>query len=177
MTVNVQFVYGAGNDTMFGGGLRWLQSEVAKNFTTSGSNAQVYMPRILDYTEMATLDRLVSQWKDPTILIGHSCGCMSITAAAIKNSMKKIPFLMACAPSIYCPVSQIANNVQRAHQETSWWGDFFNPGGRTLLSLTSANNKSKLTAVYTNLSHINTPYYQPGRDRLISEIKLALEGK
>lgn len=177
MTINVQFVYGAGSDALFGGGLRQLQADVAANFKTTGPRADVYMPRILDYTEFDTLDRLMAKWNDPTILVGHSCGCMSITAAARKNSMKRVPFLMAIAPSIYCPVSVIVNNVKRATQATSWWGDFFNPGARLLLSTSGANNVTKLDVIKTGMGHVQAPYSPAVSARLLSEVKLALEGK
>jgi alpha-beta hydrolase superfamily lysophospholipase len=177
MTINVQFVYGAGSDALFGGGLRQLQADVAAKFKTTNPRPDVYLPRILDYTELETLDRLVAKWNNPTILVGHSCGCMSITRTALKNSMKRIPFLMAIAPSIYCPVVSIANNVKRATQATSWWGDFFNPGGRVLLSKTAANNVTKLDVINTGMGHVQAPYSPAVSARLLNEISLALEGK
>lgn len=170
MTINVQLVYGAGNDTMFGGCLRDLRAAVIAEFGN-----QVYVPRILDYTEGETLNRLMAKWNDPTVLVGHSCGCMTITAAAMKNSMKRVPYLLACAPSIYCPVQPLVANVAKATQATSWWGDFFNPGGRTLLHKASANARTQLDVINTGMSHLQTPCSQAVRKRLLSEIALALE--
>jgi hypothetical protein len=169
MTVNVQFVYGAGNDTMFGGGLRWLQTAVKKEF-----GDKVYSPRILDYTEYETLYRLLQKWKDDTILIGHSCGNNPITAAAVKFSMERIPYLLCIAPSIYCPVSALPPNVGRATQATSNAFDFFNPGGRQLLRPSGVNNKTKIDVIATGASHLNAPYSAAVRDRLLKEIRLAL---
>jgi hypothetical protein len=169
MTINVQFVYGAGNDTLFGGGLRALQTAVKDTYGTA-----VYSPRILDYTEYETLVRLMRKWQDPTILVGHSCGCMSITAAALALSMEKIPYLLAIAPSIYCPVSKLAPNVIKATQATSNAFDFFNPGGRTLLSLTPTNNKTKLNVIKTGMSHLNAPYSPEVKKQLLWEVGLAL---
>ena len=170
MTINVQFVYGAGNDTAFGGGLRALQAAVKEKFGEA-----VYSPRIIDYTEYDTLIRLLEKWKDPTILVGHSCGCNPITAAAVKLSMERIPYLLACAPSIYCPVWALPPNVARATQATSWWGDFFNPGARMLLSRNGINNKTKLDEISTGLSHLNTPYSPAVKARLLAEVGLALQ--
>ena len=102
---------------------------------------------------------------------------MSITRTARVNSMKRIPFLMAIAPSIYCPVSSLVNNVKRATQATSWWGDFFNPGARTLLSVAAANNVTKLDVIKTGMGHVQAPYSKLVRDRLVSEVQFALEGK
>lgn len=169
MTINVQFVYGAGNDTAFGGGLRWLQDAVKKEFGT-----KVYSPRIIDYTEYQTLLRLLQRWNDPTILVGHSCGCNSITAAALALSMERIPYLLAIAPSIFCPVQALPPNVGKATQATSWFGDMFNPGGRTLLYKSGVNNKTKLDVIATGQGHLNAPYSTAVRDRLLQEIRAAL---
>lgn len=169
MTVNVQFVYGAGNDNLYGGGLRSLQSAVV---TTFGS--KVYSPRIIDYTEYQTLLRLLKQWKDPTILVGHSCGCMAITNAALELSMEPIPYLLGIAPSVYCRVAPLPPNVGRATQATSTAADFFNLGGRTLLSVSPINNKTKLDVIRTGLPHVQAPYSKAVRDRLLTEVRNAL---
>lgn len=169
MTINVLFVYGAGNDTIFGGGLRQMQSKVIAKFKDA-----IYSPRIIDYTEYATLVRLLQKWKDPTILVGHSCGCMSITRASVELSMERIPYLMAIAPSIFCPVSPLAVNVGRATQVTSNNFDIFNLGGRQLLSLNKSNNKTKLDVIKSGLPHIQAPYYVPAQDRLLLECLKAL---
>lgn len=169
MTINVQFVYGAGSDDLFGGGLRDLQAAVKAKF----GNA-VYSPRIIDYTEYQTLLRLLRQWKDPTILVGHSCGCNPITAAAVELSMEPIPYLMAIAPSIYCSPWNLPPNVKRATQATSWWGDFFNPGGRQLLQRSSVNNKTSLDVIATGMGHVQAPYSPLVKARLLKEVELAL---
>lgn len=170
MTINVLFVYGAGNDTLFGGGLRQMQSKVIAKFKDA-----VYSPRIIDYTEYETLVRLLQKWKDPTILVGHSCGCMSITRAAIELSMERIPYLMAIAPSIFCSVSPLAVNVGRATQVISNNLDVFNPGGRQLLKLNKSNNKTKLDVMKSGLPHIQAPYYLPAQNRLLLECESALK--
>lgn len=154
MNVNVQFVYGAGNDVAFGAALRNLREVVLASFP---DRKQVYCPRILDWTEAETLNRLVAKWNDPTILVGHSCGCHTITRAASVNSMKPVPLLLAIAPSIYCAVWPIQRNVDRAIQGTSWWGDFFNPGARTLLNLAPSNSRTQLGVIKTGLSHLSAP--------------------
>jgi hypothetical protein len=169
MTINVQFVYGAGNDTAFGGGLRWLQAAVTAEFANS-----VYSPRIIDYTEYQTLVRLLNRWNDPTILVGHSCGCLSVTRAAVEVSMERVPYLLAIAPSIYCRVSPLPPNVARATQAISNAFDFFNPGGRMLLSRSNVNNVTKLDSIGTGSTHLNAPYSVAVRDRLLKEIRTAL---
>lgn len=169
MTINVQFVYGAGNDTLFGGGLRELQNSVKSRF-----GPKVYSPRIIDYTEYETLVRLLQKWNDPTILVGHSCGCNSITHAALALSMERIPYLLAIAPSIFCPVATLPPNVGRATQATSWAGDWFNPFGRTLLRASGINNKTKIDVIATGSSHLNAPFSLAVKARLLKEVELAL---
>lgn len=171
MTINVQFVYGAGNDTAFGGGLRALQAAVKEKF----GNA-VYSPRIIDYTEYQTLLRLLRAWKDPTIMVGHSCGCNPITAAAVELSMEPIPYIMAIAPSIYCSPWNLPPNVKRATQATSWAGDFFNPFGRQLLNKSPINTVTKLDVIKTGMGHVQAPYSPLVKARLLSEVELALSG-
>lgn len=170
MTINVQFVYGAGNDNLFGGGLRDLQAAVKSKFGN-----KVYSPRIVDYTEYETLLRLLRQWNDPTILVGHSCGCMSVTAAALALSMERIPYLLAIAPSIYCPVQALPPNVGRATQATSNAFDFFNPFGRTLLRRSPINNKTALDVISTGMPHVTAPYYAGVKKRLLEEVDRALQ--
>lgn len=169
MTINLQFVYGAGSDTLFGGGLRDLQSKAKAKY-----GDRIYSPRILDWTEGATLNRLLEKWKDPTILVGHSCGCMPITQGAVHISMKPVPYLMAIAPSMYCAPVPLSPNVASATQATSWWGDFFNPFGRQLLTLSPVNNKTRLDVINTGMSHLRAPYSPLVWDRLDKEIAKAL---
>lgn len=169
--INVQFVYGAGNDNWFGAALRGLRDDTIDRFGKS-----IYCPRIVDWTEVDTLNRLVSQWKDPTILVGHSCGCQSATRAAVANSMKRIPFLMAIAPSMYCSPFSITPNVKAACQASSWWGDFFNPGARMLLGVSGTNHVTDLSRFTTGLSHLNAPSSPEVKTRLFTEINLALKG-
>jgi hypothetical protein len=167
--INLQFVYGAGNDDWYGGGLRELRYYMNKKF-----NGQINSPDIVDYTEYAKLKARVASWKDPTILVGHSCGDNPITYLPNELTSKKFPFIFGIAPSIYCPVSALGSNVQRACQATSWWGDIFNPGGRTLMSWKSGR---KMDVIATGLGHVAAPYSPAVRVRLENEIQLALEGK
>lgn len=169
MTINVLFVYGAGNDNLFGGALRGMQQEVRAAF-----GDDVYSPRIIDFSEYATLLRLLQKWNDPTILVGHSCGCMSITRAAVELSMERIPYLMAIAPSVYCEVAPLPPNVWRATQVTSNPADVFNPGARLLLSRSPINNTTQLDEMRANLPHIQAPASREARDRLIAEVRTAL---
>lgn len=167
--VNLLGVYGAGNDTAFGGGLRELQKLAKQKFGN-----RVYAPRIVDYTEYNTIIRLLKQWNDPTLLYLHSCGVMSGTAAAVENSMEKIPYICACAPSIYCSPRPLPPNVKRATQFTSNGWDLFNPGGRKLVTKSSINNVTVLDYVKTGSSHVKTPYSPLVQERWLAEIDLAL---
>lgn len=170
MAINVLFVYGAGNDAVLGIPLREMQAIVKAEFGEA-----VYSPRVIDYTEYATLVRLLQQWEDPTILVGHSCGCMSITRAAVEFSMEKIPYLMAIAPSIYCQVSPLPPNVGKATQVTSNPFDPFNPGGRMLLSRSAVNGTTVIDEIRSGKSHVLAPKSQEARNRLIQEVRLALQ--
>lgn len=169
MAINLLLIYGAGNDTLFGGGLRWLQSEAKQNYGTA-----IYSPRIVDYTEYQTIVRLLRQWNDPTIIVTHSCGGKSGTAAVAELSMERIPYMMIIAPSIYCQLTPLPPNVARATQATSNAFDFFNPGGRLLLKPSSINFKTKIDAISTGKTHLNAPFAQVARDRLLTEIGTAL---
>lgn len=169
MGLNVQFVYGAGNDDLFGGALAQLHSEVKATFRD-----MIWCPRIIDHTEYNTLVRLLNQWKDPTILVGHSCGVRSITAAAAELSMEPIPYLLAIAPSIYCSPVPLPPNVLRATQATSWVGDFFNPLGRTIVRASPVNNKTKVDVISTGKGHLFAPGDKQVQNRLMQEISQAL---
>lgn len=173
MTINVLFVYGAGNDNLFGGGLRRMQDDIRE----AGLGDQVHLPRIIDYTEYQTLLRLMQRWNDPTILVGHSCGCNAITHAAVELSMEPIPYLMGIAPSRFCPVAPLPPNVLRATQVTSNRADVFNPGGAQLLKLSPINDKTKLDVIVSGLPHVAAPFSQAARSRLLQEIRLALDAQ
>jgi hypothetical protein len=166
--VNVQFVYGAGPDNLYGGGLRWLQSEVKGQF-----GDKIYSPSIIDYTEYEKLVDRFASWNDPTILIGHSCGCNPITFIAHKFT-RKIPFILCIAPSVFCPVATIPANVARVTQATSWWGDVFNLGGRLLARKAAGNTTSVIDEIKTGLGHVPAPYSNDVRSKLIAEIGRAL---
>lgn len=168
MTVNVLFVHGAGPNAWFGGALEGLRAAVVGKF-----GAKVYVPRAIDYTEYNTLVRLLNQWNDPTVLVGLSCGNKSITRAAAELSMEKIPYLMACSPSMYCGMTPLPPNVQRATQVTSWWGDIFNPGSRMLLKKSSVNGKTELDRIDTGYGHTASPGSPVVVKRLLDEIDLA----
>ncbi len=171
MTINVLFVYGAGNDDMFGGALRDMQADVKAEFGDA-----IFSPRIIDHTEYVTLVRLLRQWNDPTILIGHSCGCRSITQAALELSMEPIPFLMAIAPSRFCPVAPLPPNVKCATQVTSNPLDVFNLGGAMLLSRSPINNVTDLTApIVSGLPHLMAPASLEAKKHLKEQVSLALQ--
>lgn len=167
-TVNLQFVFGVGDET-FGQYVIQLRNEAMAKFKD-----RIYCPRILDWTEGVTLNRLLGKWNDPTILAAHSCGNSTITNAAVNNSMEKIPYLCCMAPSIWCSPALLTVNVARATQFTSWWGDGFNPGGRQLLNKASSNNRTALDVVYTGQGHVQTPGSPLVRVRLFQEIERAI---
>lgn len=171
MQINLQFVYGAGPDNLFGGGLRWLQSGAVAEF-----GAKIYSPRVIDWTEYDTLRRLLAKWKDPTILVNHSCGNWSGTKAAVELSMEPIPYMMCIAPSMFCSPSPLPPNVRRATQVTSNYLDPFNLGARQLVRKSPVNNKTVLDTLWTGKPHVTAPYSEAVRDRLFDEIRLALKG-
>lgn len=166
-TVNVVFVFGVGDET-FGQYVIQLRNQCIAKFGN-----KIYSPRILDWTEGATLARLLKQWNDPTILVAHSCGNQTITQAALNNSMEKVPYLCCMAPSMFCSPVPLAVNVARATQFTSWTGDWFNLGGRQLLKKASSNNRTVLDVVYTGEGHVQTPGSPLVKNRLFQEIERA----
>lgn len=167
--VNLQLVYGAGPDNLYGGGLRELQKAVKAVF-----GEQVYSPSILDYTEYEALIERYAGWSDPTIFVGHSCGCNPITHIQYKFPRRRVPFLLAIAPSMFCPVAYITPNVERATQATSNALDMFNIFGRQLVQPASGNNKTKIDVIRTNMGHVAAPYSPFVKQRLLSEVQLAL---
>lgn len=170
--VNVVFVYGAGNDDKYGGGLRYLQDECVNRFGN-----RIYSPRIIDHRELDTLIEALLAWSDPTLLIGHSCGGETVTEAVGAVSSEEIPYIMVIAPSIYCMPDPVSGNVERITQATSERGDFYNPRAEILISLTDGNNKTQLDEIYTGMSHLDAPYSDLVRDRLFAEIERALAGE
>lgn len=175
MTVNLLGIYGAGPDEGpfgFGGWLKQLIDEMKAEFKDA-----IYVPRLIDYTEYATLKRLLAKWKDPTILVTHSCGSNAATHAAVELSMEPIPYMLCIAPSMFCPSAPLPPNVRRATQATSWLGDPFNLGGRQLIKASGVNNKTKIDTIFTGRGHVPAPGAPELRPRLRAEIKLALAGK
>ena len=171
MGLNVQFVYGAGNDALFGGALYNLWVEIGNEF-----GDKIWRPRIIDWTERVTLERLITQWQDPTILVGHSCGCYSVTEIAVKRSMEKIPYLMAIAPSMFCSPFRLPPNVSRATQVTSNMADIFNLGGRQLLKASAVNNTTKIDVIASGKGHLFAPGHPEVARRLKAEIARSLTG-
>jgi hypothetical protein len=184
MEINLQGVYGAGPDGAFGGGMRWLGDQVK-----SVMGSSVYVAPLLDYDTRGDYEKLVARlrkWRDPIVLYAHSCGCMVITRAA-KEAGVEIRYLMAIAPSVFCPVEPLRPNVIRATQGSSWALDAFNLGSRQLLSVASGNKITKLDVIKTGmgykkpvnkkevkLKHVPASYSPLLRDRLVAECRDAL---
>lgn len=172
MSLNVLMVHGAGPNAWFGGYLESMRNAVLERFSDP---KRVWVPRAIDYTEYNTLVRLLGQWKDPTILVGLSCGNKAITRAAAEHSMEKIPYLMACSPSMGCPMTPLPPNVLRATQVTSNRLDGWNLGGRMLLKLNSVNDKTHLDSFFTGYSHVASPGHPEVIKMLLKEIEWALD--
>lgn len=169
MGLNVQFVYGAGNDALFGGALDGLHQATKAEFGT-----KIWCPRIIDWTEYNTLVRLLTQWKDPTILIGHSCGVWSVTKAAAELSMEPIPYLMSIAPSMFCSPTPLPPNVLRATQVSSTPFDIFNLGGRQLVTRSAVNKKTQLDVIKSGKTHLFAPGHPDVKARLFAEIRAVI---
>jgi hypothetical protein len=169
MGLNVQFVYGAGPDALFGKSNDWLRAEVMFAF-----GDKVHCPNIIDYTEYDELLRRMRSWNDPTVLVAHSCGNNSITHASVAVSKMRVPYMMVIAPSWFCPVSPLGPNVERATQVTSNAFDPFNLGALYLLSRKNGNTKTKLDGIRAGKLHVFTPGARQVRDRLVTEIGRAL---
>jgi hypothetical protein len=121
--------------------------------------------------------RLLGDWKDPTILVGLSCGDKAVTRAAAEHSMEKIPYMMLCSPSRFCPMTQLPPNVLRATQVTARALDLWNPGAFMLTKLSPVNNKTELDEMATGWSHTATPGHPDVIERLLSEIQRALDSE
>ena len=167
--VNVVFVYGAGDDDRWGGGLRYLQDQMKDYF-----GDKIYSPDVLDHRDLDQLKHELEEWSDPTILIGHSCGGQTVTQAATALSTEVIPYLMVIAPSIFCSPDSVYANVERITQASSAPGDRYNPDNATLISLAPGNTRTVLDVIQTRLPHVEAPYSLQVRDRLIEEIERAL---
>lgn len=169
MPINVQFVYGAGLDGgKLGEGLRSLREKVIDEFKTD-----VFVPRIIDYLEYDTLKRLVGKWKDPTILIGHSCGVQAITMVAVDYSMKPIPYMMGIATSMYCRPKRLPPNVLRA-TEIMAFPNCFNPSKKQLILRSAVNEKTAIDVVQSHVGHVESSGAQVTHDTALHEIKVAI---
>lgn len=173
-TINLLGVYGAGNDTLFGGALRGAIAAVQADARKYDYASYVFVPRIMDYLEQTTVYRLVRQWRDPTIIVTHSCGGWTGTQATIEDSMSPFPYVAVIAPSIYCYPRPVMQNVRRIEQFTSNVFDFFNPGGRTLVSKSPINNKTEVLVTRTGLSHLTAPNSSLVHRALIRNVREAV---
>ena len=169
MTINVQLVYGAGNDVLWGKGITELREKI---ITTFGED--VFVPRVIDYTEDETLSRLLGKWEDPTVLIGHSCGVGEIAKASVRHSMKPIPYMMGIATSIFCRPMRLAPNVLRA-TEIMAIPNFFNPIKKQLLKKSTINTTTEITVVESKVGHVKSAEVLITHDTAIQEIKTVIE--
>jgi len=173
-TINLLGVYGAGNDALFGAALRSLIAAIQADAKANGYEKYLYVPRIVDWTEQSTTIRLMQKWKDPTVVLCHSCGCQTGTMGSVEDSMSPVPFIACMAPSMYCKPVPVANNVGRIVQFSSWAIDGFNPFSRQLISLTGANNKTKLDVISTGYSHLLVPNAPIVHKTCIAEVRKAV---
>lgn len=173
-TINLLGIYGAGNDALFGGALRGLIEAVKQDALQKGYSKNLYVPRIMDWEEQITVYRLVKQWKDDTVILCHSCGCFTGTQASIEDSMSYVPYIAAIAPSMFCSPRPVAPNVGVLEQFTSNYADFFNFGGRTLISKSSINNKTQLKVTWTGKPHLSAPSAPVVHTNVIAAVRAAV---
>ena len=169
--INVVFVYGAGPDNRYGEALRHLRECTINEF-----GSRIYSPEIIDHKDGDRLAEWLSEWNDPTILVGHSCGSETVTEAANNQWEEVIPFIMAIAPSIYCDPDPVGANVARITQASSDENDNFNPRNKTLISVGEGNTTTVLDVIYTGMPHLEAPYSPLVQERLFAEINRALTG-
>lgn len=173
-TVNILAVYGAGNDAAFGGALRGLVAAIKQDAEQAGYSKQIYVPRIVDYLELATILRLTKQWRDDTIVLAHSCGCYSGTLATLEDSMSVYPYVACIAPSMFCSPRPVASNVRRLDQFTSNVFDVFNLGGRQLVSAANSNGKTEINVIKTGLPHLTAPSSRVVHATVIGQVRRAV---
>lgn len=126
---NVLFSYGYGG-ARWSGGLDLLRHRVAKL-------NNVDFTKVVEYTSMSSVERLLKVFRDPTILVGHSYGVAAMIGAARKSGVK-VPLIISIDPSpwisLFIPASwsirsfggySKPSNVKRIHNFHT--NDF--PGG------------------------------------------------
>lgn len=173
-TINLLGIYGAGNDAAFGGALRGLRDDILADARAMGYEKYVYAPRIFDYLEATTIVRLVKQWKDDTVIIAHSCGCLTSTMATLEDTMSVFPYVANIAPSRFCYPKPVAQNVLRMDQFTSNSLDVFNLGGANLMGRLSINNKTQINVIKTGLPHLLAPNAKVVHVTCIAQVRKAV---
>ncbi len=173
-TINLLGIYGAGNDAAFGGALRGLVGAVQADAKSMGYEKYVYVPRIMDYLEATTIIRLVKQWKDPTILLSHSCGCLTATMATNEDTMSPFPYVACIAPSMFCYPKPVAPNVARIDQFTSNTFDVFNLGARQLVTRMKSNSRTQVNVLKTGLPHLGAPASSLVHSTVIQQVRKAV---
>jgi len=169
MTINVQFVYGAGPDGgWLGKGLRELRDKVIAEF-----GEDVYVPDILDHLNDEELSDRVGAWNDPTVLIGHSCGVQTISEIAVEHVSKSIPYLMGIATSRFCKPTPLKENVVRA-TEIMANKNFFNPNETQLLVSRSDDAVTTIEVIESGEGHVESSQADITHETALEEIRTAI---
>ena len=169
MTINVQFVYGAGPDGgWLGEGLRELRDKVIAEF-----GEDVNVPDIVDHRDDKELSKRVGAWEDPTVLIGHSCGVQTISEVAIKHDTKSIPYLMGIATSRFCKPVPLKENVLRA-TEIMANKNFFNPQQTQFLVCRSDDTATNIEVIESGEGHVESSQAEITHETALEEIRTAI---
>lgn len=165
MPINVQLVFGAGNNRLWGQGITDLRERIINEFSVD-----VFVPPTLDHTQSRHLIQLLGLWSDPTVLIGHSCGVRAITKAATTHPMKSIPYLMGIATSVFCQPSPVGPNVKKI-TEVIANSNGFNLRERQLINRKAGNNVTEIEKIHSRANHVKSAEVDITHNKAIHEIR------
>lgn len=165
--VNLIFINGWGGDpTSF-------SSAGLRNRILAKFGRTIYCPPPVNYKETGLILRYLDEWKDPTILVGLSCGCSTINEVLRHApAREKVPFAIYYSPSQYCGIGKVPSVVDRALEVNSNYFDFFNLGMQRMLYPAAGNTRTEfMPQLKTGLGHGFTPGSAQAQAILISEIE------
>lgn len=165
MPINVLLVFGAGSNRLWGQGITKLREKIINEFSDD-----VFVPPAIDHTQSISLTRLLGQWDDPTILIGHSCGVRAITKATIAHPMKSIPYLMGIATSVFCQPGAVGPNVKKI-SEVIANSNGFNLRERPLIKRKAGNNITEIEKIHSRANHVKSAEVDITHNKAIHEIR------
>lgn len=165
MPINVLLVFGAGSNRLWGQGITNLREKIINEFSDG-----VIVPPAIDHTQSISLTRLLGQWDDPTILIGHSCGVRAITRVVTEHPMKSIPYLMGIATSVFCKPKPIGPNVKKV-TEVIANSNGFNRREKQLTKRKVGNNITEVEKIHSRAGHVQSAEVDITHDKAIREIR------